>query len=607
MKNLVRAALIAAVLAAIVISGTAVAQSTSPSSSASATGSGKVTLNIGLDSDVTSLNPFNLCCGPDYAYLTYVYDTAFGYDGQLKAAPSIITSWTPSSDSMTWTLKIRDDATFNDGTPVTAEDVAFSFSFIVDNAMPFYKDYLPFNPTFAVVDPTTVLWKAEEPTFAPNVPAYIPIIPKHVWEKFVVPGDPSATKKAAKQFENSNPIGSGPFTLAEYQKDQFLRFEVRSDYWGGQPDAVQEIVLRIYSNQEAMTGALKSGEIDFADNLKPTLFNSLKGDQTITQHVADEGCWGNLAWNFGGQGPKSDPAPIIQDTTFRQAMATAIDKQKIIDKVYLGTSTAGSSILLPGVNGAWYKPIPNNLQFNYDSQTAMQMLDSIDVVDSNGDGIREDPNTGKNIDLNLLRITDVQGSVDTGLLLQGFFKDVGIDSHFTTVNTNKAGDLWYSGEWDAYIWDWCPDPDPDFMLSVFTTSQCLGWSDGCYSNPQYDKLYKLQQTQLNRADREATVNQMVDMIAEQLPTQPLANWSDLQAYRNDRFVGYLPSPDVKSGDLIFGWNHDSLFNLTVASNATTASSQGVPAWIWIVVVAAIAIIAFVVARTRRGKEEEEGV
>ena len=608
MKKLHKGLLVAVsgFIAMILAAGGAWGQSATQSAPA-ASSDEKATLTIGVDSDVTSLNPFNLCCGPDYTYLTYVYDIAFGYGDDLTPAPAIVESWTPNGDSTEWTLKVRDDATFNDGTPVTAEDVAFSFSFIVDNKMPFYKDYLPFNPTFTVVDPTTVLWTSEAPTFAPNVPAYIPIIPKHVWEQFVVPGDSGETKAAAKEFANENPVGSGPFVLAEYQQKQFLRFELRPDYWGGQPKSVQEVVLRIYTNQEALVAALKSGEVDFIDGVKPTLFNSLQNQDNIATHQADGGCWGNIAWNFGGQSDKANPAPIIKDKTFRQAMAYSIDRQEIVEKVYQNTSTLGYSILMPGVNGAWQADIPQDLRFDYNPDQTKQMLDSINVVDSNGDGIREDPNTGANLDLDLLTINDVSGSVDTGKLIQGYFSDVGVGSHFTTGDTDLANVVWGTGEFDAYVWDWCPDPDPDFMVSVFTSSQCGGWSDGCYANPDYDKLYALQQTQLDRADRQKTIEEMQLIIAEDVPTMVLNYWGDLQAYRTDRFTGYLPSPAVETGDLIFGWNEKSLFNLTLVGNAAAPASPGLPVWVWLALIGTIAVVVIVVAIARRRPTKEDEV
>ena len=191
------------VIGSLLASTAALAQDSSTPATAEA-----VTFDIGLDSDITSLNPVNLCCGPDYEVMNLMYDIAIGYDNDtLEAAPSIVSSWEHSEDYLDWTMNVVEGATFNDGTPLTAEDVAFSFAFIADNKMPFYKDYFPFEPTFEVVSPTQFIWHAQEPTFAPEVPAYAPVLPKHIWDEFNSAEDP---KVAAKQFTNENPIGSGP-------------------------------------------------------------------------------------------------------------------------------------------------------------------------------------------------------------------------------------------------------------------------------------------------------------------------------------------------------------------------------------------------------------
>ncbi len=609
MKVVGRLATLATTLGAVVMLtlGPAWAQTSTPSASgdSGSASTGKVVFTIGTDSDVTSLNPYKLCCGPDYVYLHLIYDLGIAFNkADLTPAPELITSWTPDESSMNWTLKVRTDATWHDGTPVTADDIAFSFSLVADNQMPFYKDYLPFSPTFEVKDPETIIWHSTQPTFAPDVPPYIPIVPKSVWGKFVVPGDAKATRKAVREFPNDDPLGSGPFTLTEYKKGQFLRFDTYPDYWGGQPKAIQEIVLRVFSSQEGMAQALKSGEIDFAEGMKPNLFNSVKNQPGIGGNVATSGCWTNLAWNFGGQGPQSNPNAAIQDVKFRQAMSQAINRDDVVKKVFSGEATPGTSILLPNPNGRWVADIPENLRFDYDPQAAMQTLDAAGYVDTDGNGIRNAKGGGPDINLNLLVITDVDGSVETGQLVQGWFKDVGIQSHFTTVNTNKAYDLWYTGEWDAYLWDWCPDPDPDFMLSVFTTDQCLGWSDGCYSNKAYDKLYDMQRTQLDPNDRKQTIDKMQLMVAQEIPTMVIANEPDLQAFRSDRWTGWVREPDVEGGLYMWGWTNDQFFNLTRVGSEET-SSPGLSGWVWVTAVSAAGIVlAGVLVFRRRHREEE---
>jgi peptide/nickel transport system substrate-binding protein len=592
------------VLAVAMIGPWTTASAQDGSSSSSPSSSPSTTLTLGINSDLTSLNPFRLCCDADYEYLQLVYDLGIGFNNNdLTPAPMIVTSWTPDATSMNWTLKVRDDATWSDGTKLTAEDVAFTFSFIADNQMPYFKDYLPFEPTFEATDDTTVIWHSTKPTFAPTVPPYIMILPKHIWEQFSH-GTPAENRKAAKEFKNDPPVGSGPFEVVDRSEGQFTHFHVRPDYWGGQPKAITDVIFRIYGSQESMAQALRSGEVDIVDSLEPSLFNALKGDPNIGLQNADEGCWGNLAFNFGGQGPDDTHHPAVEDVRVRQAVSYAINRKALVDKVYQGTAAVAYSVLVPGKNAAWYQDIPADLRFDYNPDTANQILDDAGYLDTDDDGIREMPDGTNPLNWDILSITDVQGSVETGQLLKGYLADVGIGVKLVTVDQKKAGDLWYSGDWTAYIWDWCPDPDPDFMLSVFTTDQCLGWSDGCYSDPAYDQMYEAQRSELDRDKRKEIIDQMQLYLAENVPTIVLNYWSDLQAYRTDRFSGWVKSPNIPRGLLVIGWTTATYFEV-VPSTGKRASEPGLPAWIWLVGAGALVVIgAIVVLARRRGTEDE---
>jgi peptide/nickel transport system substrate-binding protein len=595
-RGILATSLVLGMIGALLVSTAALAQE-SP-----ATTDAPVVFDVGVDSDITSLNPFNLCCGPDYEVMNLMYDIAIGYDNDtLEAAPSVVSSWEHSEDFMDWTMNVIEGATFHDGTPLTAEDVAFTFAFIADNKMPFYKDYFPFEPTFEVVSPTQLIWHAQEPTFAPEVPAYAPVLPKHIWEEFNSAEDPKA---AAKEFTNDDPIGTGPFRLVEYADGERIHLEATGNYWGGNPAALDEVIFHIYDNKETMTTALRNGDIDYAYGLNATLFNSLEGVENIGTNIGNAGCWGNIAWNFGGQAGGKDTAdPVVHELAFRQAMTHAINRQEIIEKVYQGTATEGYSILMPSPNGSWVADIPEELRFNYDPERAKAMLDEAGIVDTNGDGNREFQ--GNEINLEMLTITDVDGSVDTGKLLQNYWEAVGISSFFTTVNTNKAYAVWGDGTFDVYVWDWCPDPDPDFMLSVFTTDQCNGWSDGCYSNPEYDELYALQQTQLDRTERKATIDQMQLMIAEEVPAVVLNYWTTLEAFRTDTLEGYVLSP-AADGTYLFGYTNDTYMNLTpVGEGTATAGTTGLPSWVWIAVAAGVVLIVVAVVMSRRKSDAEE--
>ncbi|HVF07445.1 MAG TPA: ABC transporter substrate-binding protein [Actinomycetota bacterium] len=603
-ERIVAVALSGALAGALALTGSAGAQDATDGATDE-----KLTLNVGIVDEINSLNPYgNICCVMDYEYISLVYDTAWDYDqDDLSAAPLIVEEWTPNADKTEWTLKIVDGATFHDGEPLTAVDVAFSFNLVIESKIGIYKGYLPFGPTFEATDETTVVWTSPKPTYAPDIPPYLPIVPEHIWGELIDEDDEAASQQAVREFANQEAIGSGPFTLAEYKPSQYMRLEVNRDYWGEVP-AIDEVVFTFFQNAEAMVQALRSGEIDYAGDVSPSLYNSLEGEPDIELRSGDAAAWSSLAWNFGGQGESATADPTIRDTAFRQAVSMGVDRQEIIDKVYQGTADLGYSVLPPGRFASWHADIPEDLQFDYDPEAANAMLDQAGYVDSDGDGIRNGVD-GENIDLEVLSIVGVKGSVDTGKLMRGYLTDLQIGSTLSAVSSPKALELWELGDFDAYIWYWGGDSeaDPDFQLSVFTTDQCLVWADGCYTNPAYDELYELQRTQLDREDRVATVQEMQIMLAEEIPTMVLNYWNDLSAYRTDTFdpASWSASPDNEEGLYLFASTNASYFSLRPVTTQGEASSSGT-SWVWIVGIAAVALLAGVILIARRkGADEEE--
>jgi peptide/nickel transport system substrate-binding protein len=163
-------------------------------------------------------------------------------------------------------------------------------------------------------------------------------------------------------------------------------------------------------------------------------------------------------------------------------------------------------------------------------------------------------------------------------------------------------DYWYGGNFDAYIWYWSGDPDPNYQLFVFTSEQCGAWEDGCWKNPEFDELYEQQHDEMDQAARQQLVLQAQQVAYDDMPGVVLAypNW--LEAYRNDRFTGWTPSPG-EQGYLLPTYNYDTLLTAKpVEGSASSSGSSSVPGWVWLV--AALVVVAVIVAVVRRGRRVE---
>ncbi len=408
------------------------------------------TLTVGTEYDLFTTNPLRVCaCGNEYEFLNLNYNMLLRFSSEdLTAAPELATKIPTkenggiSEDGLTWTFEIRDDVTWHDGTPLTAEDIAWSFTYYVENNIGAYAGYLPDEPTFEAPDATTLVWKMSVPTSAPLAPAWAPVLPKHIWEGF-------DDVKDAKAFENVPAVGSGPFQLVEWEKDQFYRFEANDQYWNGVPN-IDEVVFRVFENEETKVLALRQGEIDFVDTVSPALFESLQGQPDIATHRAVAAGFSSLSFNFGGQGPKASNHPALQDVAVRRAIAHAIDKEALVDRVRQGFATPGTTVV-PPLSPFHYEPTEDEA-IGFDIAEANRLLDEAGYQDTDDDGVREMPGGGEPLVFDVVVIPTVESSVPSGRLISEWVSDIGIRMELRPVSEEKYYDLWRSGDFDAYIW-----------------------------------------------------------------------------------------------------------------------------------------------------------
>jgi len=580
-----------ALMFAATITTAAAAQTATPAPSSS----GDVVLRVGVIADLDTDNVFAVSAGSDYTVATSEYDMLLSFSSKdLTAAPGLATGCDHNGDYTTWTCHIRPGLKWSDGQPLTSEDIAFTYRFVIDNNIPQYKSYFPSDPTFETPDPTTLIWKAKAPTFAPEMPPWVYIVPEHIWAPY-----DGKDLKTIRDVSQTPAVGSGPFILTSWTPGQGFVMSRNPYYWGPTP-SLDRIEYQVYTNQEAMIQALKNGEIDALDGLQPSLINSVQGSPNITLQKVVSDWWLNLAFNFGGQpGSTYTPLPALHDLVVRKAIEMAIDKNAIVQKVYEGAATPGDTIVRPA-SAYWHLDIPADKEFQYNPTEAAQMLQQAGYVDTNGDGIREDPKTGQPLEMRIPASTDTTGAEQAGELIVGYLKQIGIKVDLLPATDAKMNDYWGSGNFDAYIWYWSGDPDPNYQLFVFTSAQCGSWSDGCWKDPHFDKLYEEQHTEMNQTKRQAIVKEAQQYEYDQVPGVVLAypNW--LEAYRTDRFTGWVgqPGPD---GYVLPTYNYDTWLYLRPLGETSSNSSSGLPGWVWLI---AAVVIAGVVVVTRRGRKIE---
>jgi peptide/nickel transport system substrate-binding protein len=593
----IAASVVLAIVMGMLVQGAAVGQDATPAEDE------KITFTVGMTNDAITFNPMFMIETPEYATADLMYDTYLGWGQEdFATQANLATDWEQSTDGLTWTFTIRDDAMWHDGQPLTAGDIAYTFNWIIDQKIGNFIDYLPYTDEITAPDDTTLVWKTTIPTGAPVYPPYVYIMPEHVLSQY----ETKADLKAWKGYPDA--IGSGPFKLVEWRRGDFWRLEANEDYWGGAPK-IDEFVFRVFQNEDAMIEALKQGEIDFADDISANLFDSIVDEPGITANVGNPTSFAQMSF-----GMCTNDVPYCKDTgfthhpatadpAFRTAVEYAIDRDVLVERVRLGYGEPGYTVI---PSPKWHFEPTDPI--SYDPAEANRILDDAGYADTDGDGIRETPD-GEPLEMRFVVRTEAPETVDAGEFIVEWLRDIGISLKTEAVNDSKLGDIWYANDFDIYIWGWGVEPDPNFQLSTYTTSQCGIWSDTCYSSQEYDDLFKEQQSAATVEEREAIVDEMQQILYDDRPE--LVLWYDnyLQAYRSDKWTGFVKQP-TDGGSVLFQYGHYSDLQIQPISaagpGAGPSGDDGIQPIVWVVLVAAVVVIAAIVITRRRRSEEEAG-
>ncbi len=512
-------------------------------------------MRVGWGDGPDTLNPAYAFIAQTFTIFPLIYSTLTTQAPDGAYVGDLAKSWTVSEDGLTWTFTLRDGVTYHNGTPLTAEDVAWSINAIMADpdgwvAMVTYTNGFT---SVEAPDARTLVIATEYPVA--NM-AYrlsvINILYRPDFEGFTTPED-------LQGFANAQAIGSGPFALEMYDKDQGVVILRRNDAYYGTRPAIPGLIFQVFDNDDALVSAIRAGDIDVVWSVPSSAYTALQGQPDIVVGRAPSRAFDELILNVAD--PARDPAPTgnpgLRDVRVREAINHAINKQDIVDVALGGLGKPEWSIIAPPFGGGvWHNRALDDRA--YDPERARQLLDEAGFVPG-ADGIRE--RDGVRLDLRLEFDAGASSYARIASLLEPMLSAVGIrvtsqGVDFDTLVAKTTG----VGDFDLVIWGWGgSDPDPDFQLSTMTCEQFElgGWSDSGYCNPEYDALYLQQQQAFEQTERKRIIDEMQALLHRDLPYIVLYNSENVEAYRSDRFTGF---PDYTQNPAI-AQTYTSLFTL----------------------------------------------
>ena len=603
--------ILAVVLVGGIIWGLGSALAASPAASPSSS-AGQVVLKLGWTEEPDNLNVFVGYYSTCWEIWALNYDYLFGSGDHNQPTLDLATEFPTtqnggiSPDGKVWTVHIRSGVKFQDGVPLTAADVAFTYNYVIKNDMTQYTSYVTGIETAKALNPTTVQLTCAHPMALGFMEAQsVPILPEHIWARV-------SPQAAASTFGEKPPIiGSGPFETVAFVKGSYIKMVRNPTYWGPKP-AIQTIYFETYENAETMVSDLRAGRLDGAWGIPVAEFTQLQSVKGIKAIAYPYYALDDLEFNCYDKA-SSLGNPVLRDPRFRQALNYAIDKQRLCGLAYDGLAQPGTTIITPNTftNPDYHWQPPASQAYTFDLAKANQLLTAAGYPLKNGVRLNKQ---GKPIVLRLETPTDKPTEQIEAKLITGWLQQLGLKIKFSVVDSgaldddmlNAHGNAW-APNFDMVVWDLVGDYDPGQTMDYLTTSQFGLNNDYFWSNARYDKLAVAQASALDPQRRQAIIWQMQQIMYQQTPDVVLTYPNDLEAVNTAKWTGWTQMFGGTGPAWNCEGNNTSYFNLrpAVLTAATSGSSNTTLIVVVVVVVIVVAGVAFVFIWRRRGRRVED--
>ncbi|MCU7842808.1 MAG: peptide-binding protein [Candidatus Thiodiazotropha sp. (ex Monitilora ramsayi)] len=394
-------------------------------------------------------------------------------------------SWTVNEDGLTFVFKLRDGLTFSDGQPLTAEDVAFSFNFIMNEAIqaPRERSYYKKIESVEALDRLTVQFQFKEPYFqALELAGGLAVMPKHFYGPYLdKPNDYNQSKGLL--------LGSGPYRLEDpkgWSPDKGI-VELRRNprYWGPVQPAFDRIIWQSIENDSARLTTFRNGDIDSYGS-RPIEYRKLVEDKELAkkaehwEFMSPTAGYAYIGWNQQREGKPTRFA----DKRVRQAMTYLIDRERIIKEIYLGYANVAMSPFRPNSK----QHDPDLLPRAYDPEKGIALLREVGYEDRDGDGVLEDQ-AGDPFEFELVYFQANEDTSRLVLFLKDFLARAGILLKPKPTEWSVMIDLMNKRKFEAITLGWTSGLETD-LYQIFHSSQIEGTGHNYinYRNPELDRL-----------------------------------------------------------------------------------------------------------------------
>lgn len=452
------------------------------------------------------------------AYSTRVWWMTFDYlvnsdlDPPFGDMPGLAKSWEVSPDGLVLTFHINENAVWQDGKPVTADDVVFTWDLAVNPKIDStrVRSYITDNvEKWEKIDARTVRFTMKHTYFnAVGVCGnLIPIIPQHVYGDF--------SEEVYNKDISDLLVSNGPFKLESWEKTKQLTLVRNENYWGPKP-ALNKIIIRFIKNELSNLQEFWAGNLDmvyptpdqWAGNVESERFKERNAQPIL--YYTPQGGYGYLGYN--------QRRPCFSDKRTRQALTMLVDRQGLIDTLFggVGRETTGPFSIVGEQYDQSVKPWP------YDPKRARALLAEVGWADQDGDGVLDmdldGDGTRDPFEVTFLANSGSPLTEKIQRFVLEAFKQGGIKVNLDTLEWSVFIERLNQSAFDMVTLSWTSSPESDpYQIWHSSQAENRGSNRIAYNNPEVDRLIEAGRTTLNKPERMETWRKIHRIIHEDQP------------------------------------------------------------------------------------------
>jgi len=523
-----RAAMLALVVALVGLTAAACGSSKKASSSG---GSTSVTISNEQGTTWTcGFNPFNasvsfLSFGTEYEELTYVDGLKSG-----KTTPWLAKSYAWSNGNKTLTFTIRDGVKWSDGKPFSAADVVYTFNLLKKNPA------LDLNANWSVLKSVTqngnkvvFNFKTAAVPYFYYIADQTPIVAQHIWTSI----------KNPTTYKDTKPVGTGPFTMSSCSP-QVIKYKKNPSYWQSGKPTIDTVYYPAFTSNDPANQQLASGKAQWGSQFIPNI------NAYYLKKSPDNHYWFPPVVNVAVYINQTDP--ILKNLPVRQAMAYAIDRNKVSEIGEYGYEPPSNQtgIVTPTFSDWLDQGLAKKVDYN--PAKAEQILQQAGYKKVGG--VYQTPD-GKPLSFTMINIGGYSDWVASAQLVQEQLKAVGIKVVPQNLSSQTYDNDVYTGHYQlAYDGNQTAGPTPYYELRSLLYSKGsapIGKTAGSdwerYSNPQVDQLIEQYAATSDSATQHKIVKQLEAAMVNDIPVIPVTEGVDWYQYNTKDIAGWVTKGD----------------------------------------------------------------